>query len=108
MKINNSIVSGPGGKPSATPTTGNGPVERASNQNPQPPAGQSSAASVSLSPLSAQMAALESSLAAGEPFDAARVEEIKQAIRDGSLTVNAEVVASKMLAGLREMYGGDK
>lgn len=53
---------------------------------------------VDLSPLSSQIAALESSLAAEPGFDRARVDAIKQAIVDGRLTVNAEVVADKMIA----------
>lgn len=53
---------------------------------------------VDLSPLSSQIAALESSLAAEPGFDRARVEAIKQAIVDGRLTVNPEVVADKMIA----------
>jgi flagellar biosynthesis anti-sigma factor FlgM len=58
-----------------------------------------------LSALSTQLAALESSLATGAAFDASKVQEIKEAIRSGSLTVNAQVVAEKMLAGLQEMFG---
>ena len=53
---------------------------------------------VDLSPLSTQIAALESRLAAEPGFDRARVDAIKQAIVDGRLTVNAEVVADKMIA----------
>lgn len=52
---------------------------------------------VDLSALSTQIAALESSLV-GEPgFDRARVEEIKQAIVEGRLTINSEVVADRMV-----------
>ena len=58
---------------------------------------------VDLSPLSTQIAALESSLAAEPGFDRARVEAIKQAIVDGRLTVNAEVVADKMIASALAM-----
>ena len=53
---------------------------------------------VELSPLSAQIAALESRLAAEPVFDRARVEAIKQAIAEGRLSVNADVVADKMIA----------
>ena len=60
---------------------------------------------VDLSPLSTQIAALESSLAAEPGFDRARVEAIKQAIVDGRLTVNAEVVADKMIASALAMLG---
>jgi negative regulator of flagellin synthesis FlgM len=53
---------------------------------------------VQLSQLSAQLHALQAELAAGGEFDRARVEAIKQAIREGRLTINAEVIADKMLA----------
>lgn len=58
---------------------------------------------VDLSQLSTQIAALESSFAAAPGFDRARVEAIKQAIVDGRLTVNSEVVAEKMLASALAM-----
>lgn len=58
---------------------------------------------VQLSPLSAQIAELESSIAAGPVFDRARVDAIKQAIVDGRLGVNAEVVADKMIASALAM-----
>ena len=58
---------------------------------------------VDLSPLSTQIAALESSLAAEPGFDRARVEAIKQAIVEGRLTVSADVVADKMIASALAM-----
>jgi len=36
-------------------------------------------------------------------FDAAKVERIAQAIRDGKFEVNAEAIADKLLANTREM-----
>ena len=36
-------------------------------------------------------------------FDAAKVERIAQAIRDGQFKVNAEAIADKLLANTREM-----
>jgi len=59
--------------------------------------------SIHLSGLSTQLQALASTLAASGEFDTAKVEAIKQAIRDGRLGVNAEVIADKMLTDLREM-----
>jgi negative regulator of flagellin synthesis FlgM len=58
--------------------------------------------SVQLSELSTQLHAIESSLS-GPEFDRTKVEDIKQAIRDGSLSVNADVVADKMLTSAREL-----
>jgi len=36
-------------------------------------------------------------------FDAAKVERIAQAIRDGKFEINAEAIADKLIAGTREM-----
>jgi negative regulator of flagellin synthesis FlgM len=58
---------------------------------------------VELSPLSAQIAAIESQLSSEPGFDRARVEAIKQAIAEGRLTVNAEVVAERMVASALAM-----
>lgn len=59
---------------------------------------------VDLSTLSAQIAALESSLAADPGFDAKRVEAIKQAIVEGRLSVSAETVADRMIASALSMF----
>jgi len=59
---------------------------------------------VDLSPLSAQIAALESSLATDPAFDAKRVEAIKQAIVDGRLSVSADTVADRMIASALAMF----
>lgn len=56
----------------------------------QPAAG----ATVRLSELSAQLV----STSAGPDFDQAKVESIKQAIADGKLSINADVVADKLIA----------
>jgi negative regulator of flagellin synthesis FlgM len=97
MKINPSsieaLVSGKDAKP-----TGDHASAKAVPVNPQ-----SGADRVELSPLSAQIAALESSLAAGPGFDRARVESIKQAILEGRLTISSEAVADKMLASALAM-----
>lgn len=68
---------------------------------PAPAAG--TAANVSLSELASKLQSLESELAAGAPFDAARVDEIKQAIRDGHFKVNAEVVADRLIESMKEL-----
>ena len=64
--------------------------------------------SISLSPLSAQLQALEANLATTSEFDRGKVEEIKQAIRDGRLQVNPEVIADRMLSHAMSLLGKDK
>jgi negative regulator of flagellin synthesis FlgM len=59
-------------------------------------------ATVQLSELSAQLV----SSAAGPDFDHARVEAIKQAIADGKLSVNADVVADKLIANALALAAG--
>lgn len=58
---------------------------------------------IRISDLSSQLAALENRFAAGGVFDAARVEAIKAAMREGRFTVNPEAVADKLLASVREL-----
>lgn len=58
---------------------------------------------ISLSNLSSTLHAMESSMAADSGFDAGRVEEIKNAIRDGKYSVDTSVVADKLIASVREM-----
>jgi negative regulator of flagellin synthesis FlgM len=38
-------------------------------------------------------------------FDAAKVERISQAIRDGSFKVNADAIADKLIANAQELLG---
>jgi negative regulator of flagellin synthesis FlgM len=59
-------------------------------------------ATVQLSELSAQLV----SSTAGPDFDHARVEAIKQAIADGKLSVNADVVADKLIANALALAAG--
>jgi len=97
MKINPSsidaLVAGKDAKSAGDPATA-----KAASVNPK-----SGGDRVDLSPLSTQIAALESSLAAEPGFDRTRVEAIKQAIVDGRLTVSADVVADKMIASALAM-----
>ena len=61
---------------------------------------------IQLSALSAQLQALEATLSTGgAEFDRSKVEAIKQAIREGTLTVNPEVIADKMLASTLALLG---
>jgi len=45
-------------------------------------------------------------ITAGEaPFDAAKVERIRQAIKDGQFTVNPDAVAEKIISSAKELLG---
>lgn len=65
-------------------------------------AGAESHTSATLSPLGGTLASLQTELA--QPaFDAAKVEDIKQAIRDGKFEVNADAVADKLIASVQDL-----
>ncbi len=57
---------------------------------------------IQLSAMSGQLSALEMQLSASPAFDSARVDAIKQAIRDGQFTINSGAIADKLLAGVQE------
>jgi negative regulator of flagellin synthesis FlgM len=99
LKIDNS--SKPVGKPQATQATtkksGAGGAKRASS------ASSSSAEKVDITPLSAQLHALESKLEQVEVVDTARVEAIKQAIAEGRFRVNPDAIADRLIATVKEM-----
>lgn len=62
-------------------------------------------AKITLSDLAGQLHRIEAEMGADAPYDAARVEEIKAAIREGRFKVNAEVVADRLIQSLRELLG---
>jgi negative regulator of flagellin synthesis FlgM len=61
--------------------------------------------SITLSPLSSELAALEASLATHGEVDAGKVEAIRQAILDGRLSVDSAAIADKMLAAAATWLG---
>lgn len=72
-------------------------------------ASQSSAENnVHISPQSSQLQRAESSASSSSVVDTARVQEIKQAINDGSFRVNPEVVADRLLETVRELIDSKK
>lgn len=82
--------------PAATERTGPGRLQPAS-------APAATGDTIRISDLSTRLAALETRMAGGAPFDAGRVEAIKGAIRDGQFKVNAEVVADRLIDSVREL-----
>ena len=58
---------------------------------------------VHISPQSSQLQRAESSASSSSVVDTGRVQEIKQAINDGSFKVNPEVVADRLLETVREL-----
>jgi len=66
-------------------------------------AGPEATDTIRISDLSNQLAALESRFAADGAFDAARVDTIKSAMREGRFVVNPEVVADRLIESVREL-----
>ena len=62
-------------------------------------------ASVGSSSLSSRLAEIQSSLSNVPVVDSAKVEEIKQAIREGRFKVNADKVADSLIESVRQMLG---
>ena len=90
MKINGNTNAPRSDAPAGAATTR--PAERSGGVI-APPA-------VTLSDASARLATGDSGT-----FDSGRVGQIKQAIRDGRFEVNSEIVADKLIASVRELFG---
>ena len=75
------------------------------------PSGNTAGASVtsgeklSISDLSTRLNDLEARLSQTGEFDAATVEYIKQAIREGHFKINPDVVADKLLESVKQLLG---
>ena len=103
MKISPSVA----GLDQSKGTTAANGERTASSSGASGGASASQGDTIHLSALSSQLQALEASLTSGGEFDRTKVEAIKDAIREGRLTVNPEVVADKMLASALAMLGKD-
>jgi negative regulator of flagellin synthesis FlgM len=75
-------------------------AERKATPAPVPPEAEASA-KVALSPEASALSGLESD----PTFDAAKVERIAQAIRDGKFTVNPDAIADKLIGNAQELLG---
>lgn len=105
-------------KPSANPLIGPGAAkattERASTNSAagsQTASAQASGPSaLNMSALASQMSDLQTALAqtGSADIDVARVAEIKQAIAEGRLSINADKIASGLLDTARELLSSQK
>ncbi len=87
--------------PLDTKTPAAAPADRKVGPGPSSKTPDVPSIEVALSPAATQIAA-----AAGDPsFDAAKVERIAGAIRDGKFTVNAEAIADKLIVNAEELLG---
>ena len=59
---------------------------------------------VQLSALSTQLSAVDDE----QPYDAARVAEIKQAISDGRFTINAGAIADRLIASAQQLVDSQR
>jgi negative regulator of flagellin synthesis FlgM len=60
---------------------------------------------LSISELSSRLSDLETRLSDPAPFDLAKVEGIKQAIREGKLEINAGKIADRLLESVKDLLG---
>ncbi|HEU0187069.1 MAG TPA: flagellar biosynthesis anti-sigma factor FlgM [Gallionellaceae bacterium] len=88
-----------------TPALGKAPVGEATQRNAaaKPALSQEAATSVNLGSASAQLRAMESSIASTSTVNAAKVAEIKQAISEGRFQVNAGAVADSLISSVKDM-----
>lgn len=63
----------------------------------------SQSADVAISSVATKLNSLETQFTGDGGFDAAKVDAIKEAIREGRFSVNAEVVADKLIASAQEL-----
>lgn len=88
-------------------TPGNNPIEKSTKlQTGGKPAAVGSTEKTGSVGAVAKLSGQSSELgAAGAPFNAEKVAEIKEAISKGEFKVNAEAVASKVIESARELLG---
>lgn len=101
MKIDNSVKSLGGIASGARKDSAKAPAAA-----PQPSAGQGSA--VALSPLSARLQEIESSLASSPVADSERVNSIREAISAGTFKIDASKIADGLIDSVRQMLASQK
>lgn len=98
MKINSAISSVGGASEGGRSRTTNGAAKQ-----PAAPSGEQ----VELSPLSARLQEIESSVASAPAVNTQRVAEIRQAISEGRFKVDPERIADGLLDSVRQMLGNN-
>jgi len=81
------------------------PASKAGKPAAKPEAGAGAAAApqVELSPLSARIQEIESTIASAPAVNSARVAEIRQAIAQGNFKIDASRIADGLIASVRQM-----
>ena len=93
-----------------TSSTPKSPVSRAGKASTKPEAGAGAAAApqVELSPLSARIQEIESTIASAPAINSARVAEIRQAIAEGNFKIDSSRIADGLIASVRQMLAANK
>jgi negative regulator of flagellin synthesis FlgM len=100
MKINNLPD-----KPAGAATGAGKPADRLSAATPQRTAEPDPGVTVSISAAASQTLSASVARSNTDVFNAKKVEAVKNAIANGSFTVNAEAIADKLLSNARDMLG---
>lgn len=86
-----------------TPTTGAVKADKVRSNSAAEGAMKSTGDRVEITSMSTQVQALEASLASVEVIDSQRVNHIKREISEGRFQVNAEVVADRLVAAVKDL-----
>jgi len=94
-----------------TSNTPKSPVAKAGKAAAKPEAGAGAAATapqVELSPLSARIQEIESTIASAPAVNSERVAEIRQAIAQGNFKIDASRIADGLIDSVRQMLAAKK
>lgn len=98
MKVDNS------GKPLGTSLV-RGDTRTASKAGSESSSSETRGESVDITAFSARLSTLEANLVSQPVIDEAKVSEIRQAIAEGRFSVNADAIADKLMASVKELLG---
>ena len=107
MKINDSIKNAPSLGVEKS-NTGKASTAKSGSSSQASQLDTTSAESVTLSPLSAQLKSLEKKVAASSVFDAEKVEAIKSSIANGQFKVDSEKVADGLISSVKDLLSTQK